>query len=376
MHRINRTFPIVLLLLLAAILAPATATYAQDATPTPVPEEEVELTTVSAQVELSNQLGNSIISARGNHFIIGSAPPLGHPYEEIAPVEAMLGALATCGLFVYEAAAAEMNIALTSAQAAVQADWDARGLTGAADVSPGMQEYRVHFDLEGPDADQAEMLAAQFMTRCPIYTTLAKTAPINITTNEEEMAGPVAEGLVTSTVVATLTNQPGRAIFSARDHFLAVDSPALLGGPNLDINPLDLLLGAQISCGAHIMESAATANGIPFRSVHATVEADFDPQGMSDGSVDPAIQAMRVQWEIDTQTPEEAQFFVDQWLARCPIYATLSKAMEIEVSHKLMGQGTALLNIVFAYDVPTSELQAELAPLAEQFAASDGLLWM
>lgn len=376
MHRINRTFPVVLLLLLAVMLAPATATYAQDATPTPVPEEEVELTTVSARVELSNQLGNSIISARGNHFIIGSAPPLGHPYEEIAPVEAMLGALATCGLFVYEAAATEMDIALTAAQATVQADWDARGLTGAADVSPGMQEYRVHFDLEGPDADQAEMLAEQFRTRCPIYTTLVKTAPIKITTNEQEMADPVAEGLVTSTVIANLTNQPGRAIFSARDHFLAVDSPALLGGPDLDINPLDLLLGAQISCGAHVMESAAVANGIPFKRVEGTIEADFDANGVRDGAVDPAIQAMRVHWEIDTETSKEAQFFVDQWLARCPIYATLTEAVEIEVSHKLMGQGTALLNITFTYDVSTSALQAELAPLAEQFAATNGLLWM
>lgn len=103
-----------IMLLLLMTLAPATATYGQNATPTPAPEEEVELTTASVQLDLSNRVGNSIISARGNHFIIGSAPPLGHPYEEISPIEAMLGALATCGLFVYEAAAAEMESALTA----------------------------------------------------------------------------------------------------------------------------------------------------------------------------------------------------------------------------------------------------------------------
>lgn len=376
MKGINRSILIMMLLLLMVTITPTSVIYGQDATPTPVPEEEaVELVTASARIELSNQLGNSIISARGNHFIIGSAPPLGHPYEEIAPVEAMLGALATCGLFVSEAAAAEMDIPLTSAQATVQADWDVRGLTGAADVNPGMQEYRVHFDLAGPDADQAAMLAEQFTMRCPIYATLVKTAPINITTNEEKIGGPVAEGLVTSTVIATLTNQPGRAILSARDHFMVVDSVPALGGPNLDVNPMDLLLGAQISCGAHVMESTASTNGIPFKSVQGTIEADYDPRGISDSSIDPALQAMRVAWEIDTETSEEAQFFVDQWLDRCPIYATLIEATEIEVSHKLMDQGTALLELAFTYDLPTAEFQTEIAPLAEQFAATEGLLW-
>ncbi len=377
MQCVNRSISIVLLLLLFVTMAPASMSYGQDATPTPAAQEkaEIELATASVQVELSNRLGNSIISARGNHFIIGSAPPLGHPYEEISPIEAMLGALATCGLFVYEAAAAEMGIPLTSAQATVQADWDVRGLLLTADVSPRMQEFRVHFDLAGPDVDQAEMLAEQFAMRCPIYTTLVQSAPIHVTTTPQEMGGPVAEKLITSTASATLSNQAGRAILSARDHYLVVDSVPPLGGPNLDINPLDLLLGAQVSCGSHIMESAASANGIPFNRVQGTVEADYDPRGIQDGSVSPAIQTMRVHWEIDAETSEEAQFFVDQWLARCPIYATLIRAMTIDVSHKLMGQGTVLLDLAFTYALSTAELQAEIAPLAEQFAATDGLLW-
>ncbi|MCB0188485.1 MAG: hypothetical protein KDE31_29645 [Caldilineaceae bacterium] len=51
-------------------------------------------------------------------------------------MEAVLGALATCGLFVYEAAAAEMDIVLTSATTIVQGDFDVRGLTGEADNNP------------------------------------------------------------------------------------------------------------------------------------------------------------------------------------------------------------------------------------------------
>ena len=40
-----------------------------------------------------------------------------------------------------------------------------------------------------------------------------------------------------------------------------------------------------------------------------------------------------------------------------------------------MGEGTALLDITFTYNVPTEDFQAEVSPLAEQFAATDGLLW-
>ena len=151
---------------------------------------------------------------------------------------------------------------------------------GAADVDPRVQEFRVHFDLEGPDAEQAAMLAEQFSMRCPIYTTLIKAAPIVITTNEEEMGGPVAEGLATAEISASLSNQPGRAIVNVRNDYLVVDSVPPLGGPNLEVNPLDLLLAAKASCGAVIMERAAIDQGIPLDGVKGTVEADFDPQGL------------------------------------------------------------------------------------------------
>lgn len=338
-------------------------------------QEDSNLATASAVTDLSNQFGRTLISARGNHFVIDSAPPLGHPAEEINPVEAMLSALATCGLFVYETAAQEMDIPMTSLANTVQGDFDVRGLSGAADVNPRVQEFRVHFDMEGPDADQAAMLAEQFSTRCPIYTTLVKSAPIVVTANDEEMGGPVAEGLGTATVSASLSNQPGRAIVVVRDNYHVVDSVPPLGGPNLEVNPMDLLLGAQGSCAAVIMERAAIDEDIALGGVVATVEADFDPAGIVDGSVDPALQAMRVHFEIDTDTTEEAQFLVDEWLARCPIYNTLSRATDIEVSHQLMGEGSTLLDLSFSYNVPTDEFKAEVAPLAADFAATDGLLW-
>ncbi len=248
-------------------------------------EEAPPLATGSATVELSNQFGRAIVSARGNHFVIDSVPPLGHPAEEMNPAEAMMASLATCGLFVFEAAAQELEIPLTAATVTAQGDFDVRGVTGAADVDPHIQEFRVHFDLEGADEEQIAALEAQWTMRCPIYTTLIKTAAIVLTANDEEMGGPVAEGLATATVTASLSNQPGRAIVNFRDDYLIVDSVPPLGGPDLEVNPMDLLLGAQGTCGAFLMERVALDEGISLDGVKATIEADFDPRGMRDGSI-------------------------------------------------------------------------------------------
>ncbi len=219
-YRYIFAFALVFALLTAAVLpsVPAWAgPHQQDATPTPAPEEEAapaegegeeaaeepaapQLATASAVAELSNQFGRTLITARANTFIIDSAPPLGHPSEEMNPVEAMLASLGTCGLVVYEAAAQEMDIPLTAATFTIQGDFDASGLSGASDADPHVQEFRAHVDLEGPDAEQADALLEQWSLRCPIYTTLIKSAPIVVTVNdEEEMGGPSAEGLATAT---------------------------------------------------------------------------------------------------------------------------------------------------------------------------------
>lgn len=325
-------------LLIAAalfVLTLLSACTIQPVQPVPPPPTTV---TARAFVQNSNQFGRTLVSARGNHFIIDSAPPLGHPAEEINPVEAMLGALATCGIFVHETAAQEQSVPLNSVGAVVQADWDVRGLRGE-DFNPQMQAIRVHLNLDGPDAAQIEALREEFTSRCPIYTTLIKAADITISTNDEAMGGPVTEGLATSTITATLTNQPGRAILQARNNYLVIDSVAPLGSPSEEANPLDYFLGAQGACGNVIMERVAIDNNIPLANVAASVEADLDPRGVRGLDFDPAIQAMRVHWFLSGVDEAQAEFLVDEWLTRCPIYNTLIEATPIEVSHEIV-EGT------------------------------------
>ena len=301
----------------------------QPPTPPPPPPDKA---TAKALVQLSNQAGRAIVTARTNHFLVASAPPLGHPAEEINPLESMLAALATCGIFIYETAAQELAIPLQAASAVVKGDFDVRGLSGAAEVDPRVHQFRVHMTLSGPDAAQSAQLAEQFSTRCPLYTTLIKSAPIIVTTNEEPAGGPVAEGLATGVVTATLTTEAGRAIVNVRNNNFVVDSPGALGGPNEEVNPLDLLLAAQGTCGAFLFEKVAQDQGIPLTGASAAVEADFNPQGLKDGSISPHIQAMRVHFTLAGPDSTQAQALVDSWIKRCPIYNTLIRATPIEVS--------------------------------------------
>ena len=315
----------------ADLVADAPAPEAEADTTEETEPKASSLATASAVSQLSNQPGRAIVTARGNHFVIDSVPPLGGPNEEVNPLDLMLGALATCGTFIYETAAEEMDIPLTEIAATVEGDLNPQGVKDGS-VNPRIQAFRVHMDLTGASEEQAEALAEEFKARCPIYTTLSRSAPIEITTGEKKEAS-VAEGLATASAVARLSNQPGRAIVTARGNHFVVDSVPPLGGPNEERNPLDLALGALGTCGTFIYETAAQEMDIPLTGIAATVEGDLNPQGVKDGSVNPRIQAFRVQMELSGASAEQAEKLAEEFQARCPIYTTLSRSAPIEIQN-------------------------------------------
>jgi uncharacterized OsmC-like protein len=312
-----------LLLLILAACQPAQAEEVQ--------AQESTLATASAVSQLSNQPGRAIVSARGNHFVVDSVPPLGGPNEELNPLDMILGALATCGTFLYEAAAKEMEVGVSGITTTVEGDFDPRGVRGEP-VNPRIQALRVHFDLPGISAADAAKLAEEFKTRCPIYTTLERAAPIEITTGAKPETA-AAEGLATASVVSRLSNQPGRAIVSARGNHFVVDSVPPIQGPNEERNPLDLILGALGTCGTFVYETAAQELGIPLSGIKASVEGDLDPRGVAGEPVNPRIQALRVTMDLVGPTAEQAAQLTEQFEARCPIHTTLSRAAPIVVEN-------------------------------------------
>jgi uncharacterized OsmC-like protein len=139
-----------------------------------------QIATATASARLSNEPGRALLTLRAQHVVTDSPPTLGGPNEAPNPVELLLSALAGCAVFVCERAAQELGIALKAIQVTAAGDFDPRGVCGEP-FDPRFQSFRVRLALEGPDAAQAALLLQAFKTRCPVYATLARAAPVEIT---------------------------------------------------------------------------------------------------------------------------------------------------------------------------------------------------
>ena len=137
--------------------------------------------------------------------------------------------------------------------------------------------------------------------------------------------------LATASATMQLSGTPGRAILTARGHHLVVDSPAPLGGPIEELNPLDLLLGALAGCAAFVCERVAQEQHIALVAMIVTVAADFDPRGVCGEPVDPRVQSVRVRMELHGPSADEARILVDGFRTRCPVYTTLARATRINI---------------------------------------------
>lgn len=340
---------------------------AQAATPTPEAEED-EAETTEAEAEAAEELepvlvtatvkadlvrpGRVLMSARGNHWIYDSVPPINGPNEAVNPLDGLLGALISCGMYIYEAVAAENLIALDHISARATGELDPRGVAGAA-VNPRIRAFHVTMIVEGPTADEALMMAEAFSRRCPIYTTLARSAPISVTNVvygerqepfvteaapivEDEAADEMELQLARPSVKGRLVER-GRALLSARGNHWIYDSVPPIKGPNEEVNPLDALVGALPACGVMIYEAAARENDIPLHAVDATAEADLDPRGVAGANVNPRIRALRVTLNVDGPTLEQAEFLAAEFSTRCPIFTTLARSAPIAVTNVLVG---------------------------------------
>ena len=137
--------------------------------------------------------------------------------------------------------------------------------------------------------------------------------------------------LATASVTTHLTNQPGRALVTARGHHFVVDSPLSLGGPNEEINPIDVLFSALATCATFICEAAAREMSVPLQAISVTVAGDFDARGLCGNGINPRIQAFRVRLALSGPTETQAEALVEAFRTRCPVYTTLSRAASIEI---------------------------------------------
>lgn len=144
-----------------------------------------------------------------------------------------------------------------------------------------------------------------------------------------------AQDMITIKAKADLTESNGRSIVNARNHHLIIDSPPPLGGPNEEINPIEILLSALGSCSVLVQEKVAQELKIPLKGASAIVEGDLDPRGVKGEDVNPRIQVFRVKLTLTGVSQEEANKLTDAIKKRCPVYTTLERSAPIELEVEL-----------------------------------------
>jgi len=147
-----------------------------------------------------------------------------------------------------------------------------------------------------------------------------------------------SQDLVTIKIDAELSESYGRSIVNARNHYLIIDSPPPLGGPNEEINPIEILLSALGSCGVLVSERVAQELDLPLKGASATVEGKLDPRGVKGEDVNPRIQEFNINLALTGVSQEEANKLVDAIKKRCPVYTTLERSAPINLELELKNE--------------------------------------
>jgi uncharacterized OsmC-like protein len=156
-------------------------------------------------------------------------------------------------------------------------------------------------------------------------------------------------------VTSRLSGLRGRAIATAKGHHFIVDSPLTLGGPNEEINPIDLFLASLATHATFICERIAQEAGIPLASIAITVTGDFDPRAVRGEPVEPQLQALKLRLNLVGPSEAQAYTLVEAVRTRCLIYTTLVRAVPIEMETIVEG-----LSVIPTADLPPSQTRPNL----------------
>lgn len=265
-----------------------------------------ELATARVSATLSEP-GRALVTGHKDLQYVVDAEPTSVGLHEI---DTLLAAQVTCGVFVAEKAAQELDMPLT-------------GVTGAATFDEHDQQVQVYLDLPGADNEQVLALANNFRQRCPIYTTLAEAESVEFMPGAQFSAADENTAVVTAELFRF-----GGANVTSNGQTFVMDSVPPLDGPNNELNPLDLMLGGLATCSTFIYEREA-----PTADVLVTVEGDFDPTGVRvlDGP-NPRIQTIRVSMLTDEYDEAQAAKVEEQIKEQCYLYSMLEGTVNITVS--------------------------------------------
>jgi uncharacterized OsmC-like protein len=106
----------------------------------------------------------------------------------VNPIDLLLSALVSHGLFVIEKIAQQMHIPLDDLKMTARGDFDPRGVLSEG-IDAGLHTLHLQLVMSGTTEAQAEELIKVYKTRCPIYVTLARSVRIDLDVTVRPPAG-------------------------------------------------------------------------------------------------------------------------------------------------------------------------------------------
>ena len=135
-----------------------------------------------------------------------------------------------------------------------------------------------------------------------------------------------------------------RSEISIRQHRLAADEPAALGGADSGPNPVELILAALGSCQEITYRAYAVALGIPLDSVSVELTGEVDLRGFFavDDSVRSGYQNIRGKVNIESSASEaELQKLRAVVDAHCPVLDILTNKVPVALSLSIKPKAAA-----------------------------------
>jgi uncharacterized OsmC-like protein len=126
----------------------------------------------------------------------------------------------------------------------------------------------------------------------------------------------------------------GRVILSTRNHHFIIDGPEQNGCPGEALVPGEAFLAAVIACGVEVVQVLGKNGNTPTSAVRGTIRGFLDKSKpvRTDYTV---FNWVRLDFEVEGVTQEQAQALVDGFKVRCPLFGTVAVACpDVQVSVK------------------------------------------
>jgi putative redox protein len=147
----------------------------------------------------------------------------------------------------------------------------------------------------------------------------------------EELSAEPGEKMATNRAEAVLQENQ-RSVVKVRGYTLIQDEPASVMGGAQGPTPTDLFISSVATCENVIFVRNAALSGLQVDSLETLAEGSWNMKGLYEiHGAEPAFRSIRVETRVDTTAPvPEVVRVVRQTHARCPIYSTLRKSLDLD----------------------------------------------